>query len=263
MSSAYLLLENPKPSNNLGPVLRCAAANGVKKVLAVGYSKCNAAGSHGASKHVEILAFATAAQAVNSLGCGDRSNVLLIGILGGVPVGEGFEFYKQQFPVFNDAESDHANLMLHENTTNPKLVLKGRMSYPISSWPFDDSKINCFALCKSRRGLTPSLAEHCDTFMHIPHGDMGKGFQDSALLDVPSCLSIALHHFSEWAGHSERNFDGHKFELDRSHRSAIDCGVARRQERQEKKQRLLEESKIDDRPSVSSFFDIDGESADY
>ena len=38
--SIYLLLENPRKSNNLGPILRCASAFGITTVIAVGYAKC-------------------------------------------------------------------------------------------------------------------------------------------------------------------------------------------------------------------------------
>lgn len=38
--SVYLLLENLRKSNNLGPILRCASAFGITTVIAVGYAKC-------------------------------------------------------------------------------------------------------------------------------------------------------------------------------------------------------------------------------
>jgi tRNA G18 (ribose-2'-O)-methylase SpoU len=41
----FLLLENPKKSNNLGSVLRCASAFGIHTVVAVGYEKCAVEGT--------------------------------------------------------------------------------------------------------------------------------------------------------------------------------------------------------------------------
>jgi tRNA G18 (ribose-2'-O)-methylase SpoU len=40
----FLLLENLTKSNNLGPILRCATAFGIRAVIAVGYAKCSTEG---------------------------------------------------------------------------------------------------------------------------------------------------------------------------------------------------------------------------
>ena len=80
--AAYILLENPKKSTNWGPLLRCCVAYGIKQIVVVGYDKCSVQGSHGASKHIELIAFPTHEQAMqfirDSLGCN-----CLIGLLGG------------------------------------------------------------------------------------------------------------------------------------------------------------------------------------
>lgn len=255
----YLLLQNPKPNNNLGPILRCAAAYGVKTVLAVGYSKCSVEGSHGASKHVEILAFPTVDQALKSLGA-DRNSIDLIGLLGGSPV------KKDEFSVYEDPDSGLAEILGDDkpNIDSYKSVYAAK-SYKVSSWPFDESKIQCFAICKMKRGLSLDLARQCNKFIHIPHRNMGRGFGHGPILDVPSCLSIVLHHYSEWASRNERNFDGHKFELERSHQQAIDQSEARRSERQEKKQKLLDEVPSEQHASVAAFFgnDAGAEAGDY
>ena len=47
----YLLIPNPSKSNNLGPILRCAAAHAVHQVVFIGYDKCSVVGSHGSAKH--------------------------------------------------------------------------------------------------------------------------------------------------------------------------------------------------------------------
>jgi len=42
---AFVLLENERKSNNLGPLLRCACAFGVQTIVAVGYDKCAVEGT--------------------------------------------------------------------------------------------------------------------------------------------------------------------------------------------------------------------------
>lgn len=259
-ASAYLLLENTKPNNNLGPVLRCAAAFGIKTVLAVGFSKCSVEGSHGASKHVKILAFPTASQAIASLRGANQSAVSVIGVLGGVPLGVEIDNQKT-FPISTDPVSGQAQILDH-SIGEHQSVFAGKESLPIGSWPFDEFKIHCFAICKSKRGLSVGLANVCDKFIHLPHKDMGRGFNDGPILDVPSCLSIVLHHHSEWAGRSERNFQGHKFELERSHQETINQSEIRRNERKEKQLQLREEMESN-QASLATFFMDSGGTADY
>lgn len=40
----YLLVENPRKSNNLGPIIRCANAFGISTIVAIGYAKCSVDG---------------------------------------------------------------------------------------------------------------------------------------------------------------------------------------------------------------------------
>lgn len=35
----FLLIENPKKSNNLGPVIRCATAFGISTIIVIGYAQ--------------------------------------------------------------------------------------------------------------------------------------------------------------------------------------------------------------------------------
>ena len=58
----YIMIENPKKSNNLGPILRCGAAYCATFIF-IGFQKCAVDGSHGADKHVSILSFPTFGQA--------------------------------------------------------------------------------------------------------------------------------------------------------------------------------------------------------
>ena len=40
----YLLLENPGKPNNLGSILRCASAFGIRTIVAIGSDKCSVEG---------------------------------------------------------------------------------------------------------------------------------------------------------------------------------------------------------------------------
>ncbi|CAN0526963.1 unnamed protein product, partial [Scytosiphon promiscuus] len=47
---AYLVVANPSSKNNLGTLIRCAAAFGVEEVVVVGASKWSTHGAHGSHK---------------------------------------------------------------------------------------------------------------------------------------------------------------------------------------------------------------------
>jgi len=76
----YILIPNPRKSNNLGPILRCAAAYSITQIILVGYAHCSTDGSHGAAKHLDIVAFPTLKQAVGYL------REVIVGLLGEVGV---------------------------------------------------------------------------------------------------------------------------------------------------------------------------------
>jgi hypothetical protein len=44
ISQLFLLVENPKKSNNLGPIIRCATAFGISTIIVIGYSQCSTNG---------------------------------------------------------------------------------------------------------------------------------------------------------------------------------------------------------------------------
>lgn len=94
-----------------------------------------------------------------------------------------------------------------------------RFSFPLDDFTFLYGNI-CFALSKDRQGLPLSLADLCDSFVHVPH--IKSGAHNEPLLDTPSCLSILLHTYTNWAGYDERIFQGHKFEVARSGRAKTD-----------------------------------------
>lgn len=92
----------------------------------------------------------------------------------------------------------------------------------------------CIALGKERYGLSIQLAQCCDSFLHVPYPsivrtttttltDAGNPMPSSSavvvssLLNVPACLSIALHEITCMYQYHENLFQGHKFDVDRKH----------------------------------------------
>jgi hypothetical protein len=207
----FLLIENPKKSNNLGPILRCAAAFATTQVVKVGYDKCNTEGAHGASKHVDMVAFPALDQAVEHLkaplsdgGCGCETFV-------GLLCGAAGAYSKEGYPTFEDVDEGIVRVGDSKQINSSSLPL----SYPANSKPFQRGGNFCIVLSKNWKGLPTHLARTCDFFVHVPHVNIPpvEGRQPELLLDVPSCLSITLHHLTQWAGYHERVFQGHKFEV--------------------------------------------------
>lgn len=212
----FLLLENSKKSNNLGPILRCAAAFAVTQVVAVGFDKCSTEGSHGASKHVPIIAFPTVEQAnlylrtaVEEGGCGCHR---LVGML----VGVADAFSLTGYSVIADPITGLAQVCLDNSKKDALFTAK---SLPVNSRPFQKGGNTCIVLSKLPRGLPLHLANVCDDFVHVPHVSIlcdpvdGSLASSAILLDAQSCLSITLCHFAAWAKYSERMFEGHKFDV--------------------------------------------------
>lgn len=82
LPKSYLLIENPSKSNNLGPILRCAAAFAIHQVIFIGpTNKCSVKGSHGSSKHVHITSFLTFERAIQYLR-NECQIAFIVGILG-------------------------------------------------------------------------------------------------------------------------------------------------------------------------------------
>ncbi|KAI2490126.1 hypothetical protein MHU86_24455 [Fragilaria crotonensis] len=241
----FLLIENPKKSNNLGPILRCAAAFAVTQVILVGYDKCNTEGSHGASKHVDIVAFPVWNQAVAYLrrsindengGCNCET---LMGLL---CVGAAGAYSPAGYPSAHNIQHDSIRVVgpLEENNTPSSRSAALPLSYPVHTKPFlsqSSSGNYCVVLSKSNKGLPMELAAHCDFFVHVPHVAIPPvGGQPVDLpLDVPSCLSITLHHLTQWAGYHERVFHGHKFQVANVQRGRLPTFQSRAKDRQEHK----------------------------
>lgn len=166
-------------------------------------------GSHGASKYVVITAFPTVDQAVAYLrGNNECACSQLLGVLGGVA-----DAYNEEGYALEDDTSDSGRVQVSiepYKSTNRNGNLR---SFPITSQPFRTKGNCCFVIDKKSNGLPQSLSSQCDSFVHIPH--MNGANSAGQLLDTPACLSIALYHFTIWAGYQERNVVGYKFELER------------------------------------------------
>lgn len=295
----YLLLENDKKSNNLGPILRCAAAYNIHQVLAIGYAQCSVQGSHGASKHVQVVAFPTVKQAIASIHP-DRKMVRVVGILLGAAADtintndddddDDGQREKSVSSAVREVreEMDAAIFRLGAAATNTTNHHQQVLSFPVGSRPFSSTDsttnknnsfiVHCFVInSKNKLGLVSSLARNCDSFVHIPQQQQQSiilgTINSSPLLDIPSSLSIVLHHYSEWRGLDERTYDGevHKFELvhhQNNKKDEMEVRMERKNQRQEEtKQKREEMDSKDSYWMTISLFDaadeIDGNSGDY
>ena len=78
-----LLIENPSKNKNWGPLLRCCVAYGISTIYVIGYDQCDVRGSHGSSKHVQLISlghsynYKDAIQALTSR----EGNFELVGLL--------------------------------------------------------------------------------------------------------------------------------------------------------------------------------------
>ena len=110
---------------------------------------------------------------------------------------------------------------------------------PVSSYRQSGTGSLCFALCKARHGLPCALAQHCDTFLHVPHhAPAATGGDDTSmlllpLLDTPSCMSIALHEITSQLNAYGAEFHGHKYTVARAARATHATSTAKRRLRQQ------------------------------
>jgi hypothetical protein len=235
----FLLLENPRKNTNLGPILRCAAAFSVSQVVAVGFHKCSTEGSHGASKHVPIIAFPTVEQAALYLrapmeegGCGCNR---LVGMLSGV----AGAFSSFGYPV--KQEDGLAQVCVQTHCGDTLLPIQ---SFPVNTRPFQSGGNVCIVLSKLPRGLPLPLANVCDDFVHVPHSARFLESSNAAfdcLLDTQSCLCITLCHFATWANYAERVFEGHKFEVAKVSKGRVSDTLQASQSRNREQAKLLRE----------------------
>jgi tRNA G18 (ribose-2'-O)-methylase SpoU len=256
LPQVLLLIENPKKSTNWGPILRCAAAFGISQIVAVGYDKCSVQGSHGASKHVELVAFPTHDQAVHFLQETCHCECL-VGLLGGQP--DAYD--SQGYSVAKDEESSVVNIVKETTTNNKGTILTTNFpkSFPLHANPFlvvgkSTSSLGsrlyrpvgnlCVVLGKKSKGLVASLADCCDLFCHVPYVGMGRANTEHefALLNVEACLSILLHQFKAWAGYQDGAlYMGQKYKVVRATKG---LGEPNREEKN-KQRRIEQEAEAD------------------
>jgi len=261
----YLLLENPTKTNNLGPILRCANAFGITTVVAVGYAKCSVYGSHGASKNVQIIAYPTIEQAIAFLRSTECSCQSLVGLVGSVP--DGFDTSGRT--VHEDEENEKgiplARVLRNNSEGTKELAIR---SFPVYVHPFSTGNV-CIVLSKERLGLPLTLARHCDALVHVPHVAIQMGGDSNSrtppLLDIQTCLSITLHHFTNWAGYDEQTFQGHKFEIIRSVQDASGPDHFSLTQERAKSKRALQQAAEEavNEGNLVSMFEVEDAQGDY
>jgi hypothetical protein len=211
-------------------------------------------GSHGASKHVQLIPFPTVDKAIaflhNECQCAN-----IIGLLGAFPVLFSCDGY-------NVIQDDGTQLLrpLQPSTTGSGQIdnTPSRQSFPVSNYPFQAGN-TCFAFGKHAHGLTATFHDCCNGFIHVPHEAIGTDTSKkdnlqsfptpTSLLDSQACLSIVLHHYTEWAKYDERNFSGHKFSVANTNASLDSTLRLQQQQAREDKRRDREaeaETTMDD-----------------
>lgn len=276
----YLLLENPSKSNNLGPILRCAAAYAIHQVIFVGYEKCSVEGSHGASKHLKIISFPTFEGAVSYLK-NDCNVCCFTGIMGG---GSGDAFYEDRGVEVKDWDEEGVSYLTSDDHISGQ---RKKISYPIHIRPFqryneESAKQQegnyCFVVSKNARGLPLTHSSICNTFVHVPfvfvpdfsettnihRQKQAPKLEKSYIppyrfIDVQSCLSIVLHHYTSWQKYDERTFQGYKFNVDEKHQRLLQQQKERNDnsKSEKRKQEKLEANKAAEDALDGGLFDSD------
>jgi tRNA G18 (ribose-2'-O)-methylase SpoU len=285
-----LLIENPRKTNNWGPLLRCCAAFGIRQVFVVGFDKCNVRGSHGASKHVELIAFPSHQGAVDAL---TQDGFQLVGLLQGVPNAYDEQGYPTvQKVIMNettnetdvlvvvsgvDGASDEGNNSGNNSgssSSNPVLVLPQK-SFPVHSRPF--AKKTCLVVGKKTKGLVWSLAQYCHSFVHIPHEgillapDGSRECTAPSWLTVEASVSIVLHEYSAWAGYhnhdrGDTEYQGQKYKVEQISRGSQNSTPGDKQEQRKQRQQDLQElseTAMDDGCLGNLLMGEDGNGGDY
>ena len=275
---SYIIIENPKPSNNLGPILRCAAAYAVSEVVFVGHERCSTDGSHGSARHLKTTAFPTFAQASAHLREECMVNQIL-GLLGGAS-GEnvyddsGCEVSERKYQCKFRGESRIATVTRrgrHDRVNKDNVdATSFPRSTPVNKRPFRGA--TAFLVSKNWRGLPVEQAKICDSFVHVPQSPimfvcrtqtedgtdervkekMESTLQESnaMFLDTPASLSIVLHHFTAWARYDERVFVGQKFDVAKYRKGEVseeekELKAALRLKRREEADLAWEEGKLE------------------
>jgi tRNA G18 (ribose-2'-O)-methylase SpoU len=247
-----VLIENPRKNTNWGPLLRCCTAFGITQIFVVGFDKCSVEGSHGAYKHVELLAFHSHEAALKALK--EELGFTIVGLLQGAPESayssKGHDVHCVKYPQ----QEEQIVLVKRENVPPNDIVDISSTplppSYPLHTRPF--SRRICLAVGKRPRGLPLSLAQLCDTFVHIPHFGLPTSpssspcYHDSSWLTAEASMSIVLHEFALWAGYGRTikddstssdgkvvHYQGQKYDVAQKHKgeSGADEILRKKEER--------------------------------
>ena len=309
-----LLIENPGKGKNWGPLLRCCAAFGIETIYVIGYDQCDVRGSHGASKHVRLKAFPTVGQASAAIRAGGFE---LVGLLSQPPLGNGGwdydsndddydeirsvvkeEFYyepaKTKLEIVRiaaaaaaaarkngDGDTDTKERATNHNsdaTTTTITPYHNKHSIPVHLRNKLPPKL-CLVVDKVKRGLPWSLANHCSSFVHIPHFNCNISSNGGSMLTLEASVSIVFHELCNagWVGHTEKNDDihsenvvsnqssndtttnykGQKYDVAKIHKGDLEDTKQRqrkRKEREEKLQALREEADDEELLQSSSIF---------
>lgn len=256
-----ILIENPKKNCNWGPLLRCCAAFGISQIFVIGFDTCSVHGSHGASKHVELLSFPTHTQALEAL---RTSGYKLLGVLNGAANAystDGYQVVQEEpdisiekkpndGPMVTVSRSSYHQNNYSKSNTFPK-------SYPIHARPFYQK--TCLVVGRQAIGLPLTLAKLCHGFVHIPHQAQLKTTNDHTTiwLNGESCVSIIFHEFSAWAKFDDSNYQGQKYEVTKIVKGDTENRTNKRDERKRKYEERLQENP----DNIASFFhpDDDGD----
>lgn len=211
----FLLIENPSKSNNLGPILRCGAAYSASFVF-VGYEKCSVDGSHGANKHVKIVARPSFQKAVEYIRK-DLGVKRIIGIIGDASFKDGNIDCERI--VEADSDGNFVNVSSKIADTSSDCSSEYAASKPVHLRSFNQQDDVCFLIYKRACGIPCEQARLCDSFVHVSTGapliaaDGSEQNIVSGLLDSQTALSLCLHHYSAAVGYRERDFVGQKFQV--------------------------------------------------
>jgi len=259
-----LLLENPSKAKNWGPLLRCCAAFGIRTIFVVGYDICDVRGSHGSSKHVSLAAVPTHAQAASLL---KSEGFELVGLLSPPPDGNAItdgdrEVVRERF--VSEARRDGVEIVRIAGTadaaagaTDISVTGEGegrqhryrRTSFPVYTARTRFPRRICLVVDKLKRGLPWSLAEHCASFVHVPHANCNPG---GSMLTLEATASIVFHEATNagWAGYHRSDggltenggateFGGQKYRVEAVCRGGADA-EARDRKRKERDDRARE-----------------------
>ncbi|CAN0130811.1 unnamed protein product, partial [Phaeothamnion confervicola] len=168
----FLAIENPSASNNLGDILRTAAAYAVVEVLLVGYGRCAMHGSHGAAKYVTTAHFSDWPSAIANLRNERKCEVIAL--------------LPKRPEVGAASDGSHGGA---EAATPPHFAVYTR--------PFSGDT----ALLLFHGGQPPlDVLRLCDTAVYVEQAT------SLVRLPLPIVAAVALHHFTAWAQYGEVRF---------------------------------------------------------